>query len=623
MYKNLVFYLVLFYVLFLGLLPKPVLAIAQSKNEYFTLQKRTQNSIEITPEYILANMSLEQKLGQVLILGLETKSLDEKLKSRIKNIQPGGFIFFSNNISTAQQLKKFTSDIQSLYLTQNLPLAFIAVDQEGGNVVRIKTKPWLPSAASLASYSQPDLAEKIFYDMSVYLKQLGFNMNLGPVLDLAHPDYNDFIGTRAFSKDSFTTTQFAGSIIQAQNQASIVSVAKHFPGHGGLKGDSHIKLPVVHSSKRELLEGALLPYKNLIEQGLLDAIMIGHLALPKIDKKSRAASFSPPIMKDLLRKELKFEGIAITDDLGMGATKNIKLFSDKASAALNAGADMLMIAWSWDEHEKLRDGLKHKIKNQEISIQELDQKVLRILKLKEKFALLSKPNVINTLAETNSTFEEEQNTFGSGNVQQNITLLSSPSNISLDPIQLENEFSPSGRRSPSSAENKDSNFSYVRNINELNKSILQQWDISHFLEHKNWLFVEKKLNISSALRPILKMHKLDSLALMPSLRSIDIEYHLRSRPESKILFHLDGKQSRKILFGVGKEYRKRILVMNTATPLNERQASHFFNVVNFKSKLVDLGGVLASYVLDVSKENFKSAKPESRISNEEAIASSR
>ncbi|MFK8137408.1 MAG: beta-N-acetylhexosaminidase [Bdellovibrionales bacterium] len=293
-----------------------------------------------------AKHSLETRVGQLFIVGISGKTLTKKTKRKIRDIKPGSIILFSANIKNAKQLNRLIYDINQYYKKLKLPLPFIGVDQEGGIVTRIKTKPAYPSAKLLGKIGDADLIRDFSFVHSNILRSLGITMNFSPVLDVSNSKGRDFIGSRAFSSDPRQVAVFSRAVIEGANSAPILSTAKHFPGHGGLTTDSHHKLPVLNKSTKQLEEHDLIPYLELMKNNVLPAIMIGHLSLPKIDSSNFPASFSKPLITEILRKKYNYKGLVITDDIEMKASTIVKDPGRRSYMAIEAGVDQVMIAWN-------------------------------------------------------------------------------------------------------------------------------------------------------------------------------------------------------------------------------------------------------------------------------------
>ena len=267
----------------------------------------------------MKSMSLEEKIGQMLIVYDYSQEVDDELLNKLNEIKPGGFILFRKNFANYEQTQKLISDINS---TSEIPM-FISIDQEGGRVQRLKelddqTITLFPSMYELGNTNDENLADEVGKVMGEELRVFNINMNFAPVLDIYSNPSNTVIGDRSFGRTAETVSKMALSFSEGLKSTGIIPVYKHFPGHGNTFEDSHDTLPIINKTKEELMELELKPFIDAIDNGA-EVIMVGHLAVPKITGDTTPASLSRKIVTDLLKKELGFEGIVITDALNMGA----------------------------------------------------------------------------------------------------------------------------------------------------------------------------------------------------------------------------------------------------------------------------------------------------------------
>ena len=301
-------------------------------------------------------MNLEQKIGQLFLIGFQGDSIDESHPVAADIIQRnlGGVILFDrslatkqdhNNIRSADQVKALTATLQGLAHTPLL----IAVDQEGGKVRRLKPELGFPATASAAELGQKnDLTLTTIHAATTAdtLQALGINLNLAPVVDVNSFADNPVIGRldRSFSSSPETISAHAGAWIKAHRTRSVLSCLKHFPGHGSSRVDSHLGFTdITETWKAEELQ----PYKDLIKSGLADAIMTGHLFHRELDP-IHPATLSPRIIGKLLCQELQYTGVVISDDLQMKAITDRYGLEEAACLALAAGVDLLIIGNNLD-----------------------------------------------------------------------------------------------------------------------------------------------------------------------------------------------------------------------------------------------------------------------------------
>lgn len=333
----------------------------------------------------LNSMSLDEKIGQLLIVGFDGYEANKNIESLIKKNYVGGVILFGNNIRSAEQTMKLTNSLKSINSKNKIPL-FISVDEEGGRVSRMpKELEKLPSNKIIGEINNSNLSYNIGKIISKELTCLGFNMNFAPVLDINSNLQNPVIGDRSFGNNANLVTRLGIKTMEGLREGNIIPVIKHFPGHGDTSVDSHVGLPLINHDMKRLNEFELIPFKEAINNNA-DVIMISHILLPKIDS-SYPATMSKIIIKDVLRNDLKFNGVVITDDMTMGAiTKNFDI-SNAAIKSINAGSDIILICHGYDNEIYVINSIKEAVENNIITEDKINESVYRILKLKEKYKI--------------------------------------------------------------------------------------------------------------------------------------------------------------------------------------------------------------------------------------------
>ncbi len=341
---------------------------------------------------LLKKMTLEQKVGQLFIFGYMGTDSKHSLTEIIEKLHPGGILVFGRNIRTAKQTAKMLYDAQSASIQYSHVPLLVAVDQEGGDVIRIKTSPPLPSALALGEAGELDLVREAGLQTAILLKSLGFNMNLAPVLDISDPLKDSFIGTRAFGKTPEVVSKMGLEFGDGLRDGGVLPTAKHFPGHGGIKGDSHLVTPQKNVSLDYLLNHDLFPYTELTRRGGANAIMVAHIAFPKIDSTLTPATYSKTLINDVLRKRIGFDGIVMTDDIEMGGA-GLGSPAEHAIRAINAGVDLVMMAWNKKMQFKVVRRVVDAVRKEQIPSTRIDESVLRILRIKRQFASFEKPAI--------------------------------------------------------------------------------------------------------------------------------------------------------------------------------------------------------------------------------------
>ena len=344
--------------------------------------------------------SLDEKIGEMLVLGFRGLEVDSssKIINDINKYNLGGIILFDydvpssspiRNIESKDQVKKLISDIKKL-TNENL---LIAVDAEGGYVNRLKTKYGFTNIKSALEMGQGEVSETFNQGLILggELKKLGFNVNFAPVVDVNINEDNPVIGylERSFSKDPEEVYTHASSFIDAMHENNIMTAIKHFPGHGSSESDSHLGLTDVTNTYNKEIE--LLPYKKLIEENKLDMIMTAHIINKNIDSEN-PATLSLIFLKDILRGELKYDGVIVSDDMQMGAIADNFGFEESLIKAINAGCDLLIFSNNnkeYDENiaEKAVKIIKEAVLTGEIEEAQINESYNRIKKLKENYNL--------------------------------------------------------------------------------------------------------------------------------------------------------------------------------------------------------------------------------------------
>jgi beta-N-acetylhexosaminidase len=335
-----------------------------------------------TPEeLILEDMSVEQKVGQLFIFGFDGISLNKENKKFLVDHNIGGILLLSKNISSETQLKTLITDIQT---SNDIPL-FISIDQEGGPVARIRWDSSLTKAQTSINTAQQAYDDAL--TKGKYLKSLGINMNLAPVIEYIY-DENSFIYDRVYRGSREEVIEKSISAINGYTEAGIVSVPKHYPGHSDTSIDSHYNLPVVKIEEDQWNE-YIKPFANVLSNTTVDAIMVGHVQFPNID--SSPTTVSNEIITSKLIDDLEYTGLVISDDMEMGALDDMDTYQNIAKKALEAGNDILIYSKYMNRHPNIQSDVYEyivdEVKNGNMDI---DEKVLKILGVKLKYNIMSK-----------------------------------------------------------------------------------------------------------------------------------------------------------------------------------------------------------------------------------------
>ncbi|MGI6145259.1 MAG: beta-N-acetylhexosaminidase [Clostridia bacterium] len=330
-------------------------------------------------------MTLNEKIGQMVIVGIDSYENDEHAKYMIENYQVGGFILLKKNIKDVDQLKNLLNSLKESNTVNNIPL-FLSVDEEGGSISRLPNGfKKIPVSGKIGSINNSAISFQVGNIIGEALQLLGFNMDFAPVLDINSNPQNPVIGDRAFGSEAELVSKLGIQTMKGLQAKNIISVVKHFPGHGDTSVDSHLGLPIVNHDLERLKNFELRPFMEAINNDV-DAIMIAHLLLPQIDPDN-PATLSPAVITTLLRKEMQFDGVVITDDLTMGAIADNYDLGEAAVKSINAGSDIILVCHEYAHEENVLKTLQKAAANGDIAEERINESVYRILKLKQKYNL--------------------------------------------------------------------------------------------------------------------------------------------------------------------------------------------------------------------------------------------
>lgn len=328
---------------------------------------------------LIQSMTLEEKVGQLVVVGFPSKEVDAHIKTMINKYKVGGVILYDRNMASPKQVAGLTNDLQDLAMKndQQIPLMF-SIDQEGGSIVRMREQVSpIPSQQELSKRGSLDAVYKTAYRNGQELKAMGIQVNYAPVLDLSAKD------SRSFGENPKKTKEFGEQIITGLTDAGITATLKHFPGNGRSDVDPHHETSSVQANQLDLENSDIYPFKKMIDE--LDHnqffVMVTHIKYPAYDKEN-PASLSPVIIQQLLRQKLGYKGIVVTDDLEMGAVSKYFTFKDLGYRAVDAGADVLLVCHTLESQKKVINGLVEAVKEKKISEARIDESVKRILAYK-------------------------------------------------------------------------------------------------------------------------------------------------------------------------------------------------------------------------------------------------
>ena len=337
----------------------------------------------------IEDLTLEEKLGQLLVIGFQEPILTDEIRALIRQYKFGNFIFFTRNIVDLPQLEKLTRDIYEEVMDSIGIMPFIAIDQEGGNVVGITDKVmFYPGSMTLAATDLSN-AEIIGHMIGKHLLSLGINMNFAPVLDINNNPKNPVIGTRSYSDKPEIVSKYGIEVIKGMKSEGVIATGKHFPGHGDVEIDSHKGLPVLPFDKERLYNMELKPFINAINNDVQN-IMAAHIVFQEVDKEN-PATVSKDILKGILRDELNYTGLITSDCMEMSAIFETITTPVGVLKGIQAGDDLVLVCHTKQRQIDSVNLLKLSIEDKSLSIEEVDEKVKRILKYKnEVYSVMNK-----------------------------------------------------------------------------------------------------------------------------------------------------------------------------------------------------------------------------------------
>lgn len=347
-------------------------------------------STENTPvdrvQEVIDKMSIEEKVGQLFMVmpeafdssGSDTTVISSEISEKLRKYNVGGIILFAKNIIDSKQTSELISGLQK---ASERPL-FIAVDEEGGRVARVgnNTIMNVEKIEPMSQVVDKDRAFEIGNIIGKYLSELGFNLDFAPVADVLINSDNTEIGDRSFGSDPQVCGDMVSQVVKGLQQNNVSASLKHFPGHGGFESNSHQGLSESNRTLEEMRSNEFIPFKMGIDAGS-DFVMIAHLSVPNITGDSVPATLSKYIVSDLLKNDLGFNGVVVSDALNMGAIVEYYGADTAAIMALNAGIDMLLMPENLDS---AYNAILNAVKNGEVSEERINDACYRIISIKMK-----------------------------------------------------------------------------------------------------------------------------------------------------------------------------------------------------------------------------------------------
>ncbi|MGM0903640.1 MAG: glycoside hydrolase family 3 N-terminal domain-containing protein [Bacillota bacterium] len=330
-------------------------------------------------EKMVANMTLEEKIGQLLVVGFSSKQVDNHIQTMIKEYKVGGVILYDRNMESREQVTQLTKNLQGLALENNqqIPL-MITIDQEGGQIVRMREHVAVkPSQQELGIRGDAQAVYETNNQTGEELKEMGITVNHAPVLDLSATD------SRSFGEDPKKAEALGKQAIKGLNDAGITATIKHFPGNGRSNVDPHYETSSVEAEQLDLENKDIYPFRRVIDD--MDHnqffVMVTHLKYPAYDEEN-PASISHVIIQNLLREKLGYKGLIVTDDLEMGAVNKYFTYKDLGYSAVDAGNDLLLVCHTFESQKQVIEGIHKAVKTNKLTEERIDESVKRILTYK-------------------------------------------------------------------------------------------------------------------------------------------------------------------------------------------------------------------------------------------------
>jgi beta-N-acetylhexosaminidase len=333
-------------------------------------------------EKLIDSMDIEKQISQLFILRFDGNLPSDELKGFITRSKAGGYILFRDNITTIERTKLMTDAIAAASWIS----PFICIDEEGGVVSRVPG--YTPSAQEIGKTGNAQNAYLAGEAIGRTLFSIGVNVDFAPVADILTNPQNKVIGTRAYGNEPAIVSDMVSAFQAGLHSQGIMSAPKHFPGHGNTTGDSHFNIAIIGSNLESLAANEYKPFIRAIGEGA-EFIMIGHLLAPGIEPKGLPATLSGYFITDVLRKELKFGGIVVTDAMNMGAIIENYTPDKAAVMAFTAGVDMILMP---EDYNTAVDGILKAIRDGIISNERIHESLMRIFKTKIRSGLITFPD---------------------------------------------------------------------------------------------------------------------------------------------------------------------------------------------------------------------------------------
>lgn len=338
-------------------------------------------------KWTASGLTLQQKVGQMFICGFDALTPNDHARTLIEEYKVGGIVYFRRNVKELSQLAELSASLQAMAASDGQVPLIISIDQEGGMVARIDHEgiSRIPGNMALGATGSEEYSYQVARIGGKELRALGVNMNFAPCLDVNNNPLNPVIGVRSFGEDPKAVAGLGSAAIKGYQEEGVSATAKHFPGHGDTSVDSHLGLAFVPHDRTRLEQVELYPFKRAIENGV-DAIMTAHIAFPAFEPDGTPATLSHAVLTGLLREEMGFEGLIVTDCLEMHAIAKEYGIPEGAVRAIEAGADCVLVSHTLSDQQAAISAVIEAVTSGRIPEERIDASVERILALKKRNA---------------------------------------------------------------------------------------------------------------------------------------------------------------------------------------------------------------------------------------------
>lgn len=537
-------------------------------------------------------------LGQLLIVGFKGTELNEGLDQVLRESKPGAILLFSRNVKSAEQVAQLNFNAQALSRKISKSPLLIAIDQEGGNVIRIRNSPTLPSALAIAKTRDATVAHRAGAATGRLLKSLGINMNLAPVVDVSDPDTDKFLGTRSFGNDAVRVAKMATALSMGLQENGVLPIAKHFPGHGNASGDSHLVAATNPSDRGALFARDLVPYKSLAKYLKKPwGAMLAHVSFPAVDESGAPATFSKPIVTGILRKEVSASALVMTDDIEMAGAGSEADVGLRAVRAIEAGADMVMIAWNRKIQKQVLAALTDAVLTGRLKRSRVEEALRHVARAKQIYA----PEIAKLATRDELTQSLKNPEFTNlGNAVLRAAARDLEDRRSLSPAQASSRETASSAEAAAAPESDDVDLTsdeekiLGRKISASAPARLKPSnDPIILLSARNDFLVSFKeraigFNVKTAV-------------LKPS-RKEAVERFLRANPESPVFVYVSGHQVAAFVSALADSLTSKMILVNIETKASIDRPERFRDIFDVHYRHPKLGAVVAESYLEVSRK---------------------